>query len=545
MQQNRSAINSILDKDTKSLPGIIGAFRNGRTDQVGYDDPTYFGFAIDIHSQQAEASTMYNPYTGLRSSPLFYMPEWQNANLDYASGIMTKNTAGDTFPELMDASEACAIQYLNSFSLDLDDTKDEFEPTQVKLNSAANVLAKAKRPTGAKLNRGFYLMQFIKLINDIQDKTPWVFKEIDGISNLWKASQPGTELTAVELTITCDETVDLRITRLAETYRMLSYDSFNNRKLLPNNLEKFSMDLYYMDLRFLKNATNTTASSAIGGSGVAEYDKNFSAQVNFGGIAFRCMGCRFDFSNLLESSSAVKASLGDSGNFQPKFKIIIDRVLPSSYFGDMAFGTRALTEDTIMPGEENSGNALGGALNLGPFTGGVNRILSAGRRALTNILGAPQRKLNDALLGIQQRFEGAIDDFLGDSPALSSRPFDKWSPTDLEAVQKERGTIPINDDVYVGSQLTILTQRKVGGKINTDAFPGKDTRTAIPIKTDVFPGKDNRTKLPINTDVFPGESTIPSVKNKIDVFPGDVPLMDTLNQRKSGGKITSQNPLKR
>jgi S1-C subfamily serine protease len=49
-----------------------------------------------------------------------------------------------------------------------------------------------------------------------------------------------------------------------------------------------------------------------------------------------------------------------------------------------------------------------------------------------------------------------------------------------------------------------------------------------PIKTDVFPGKDSRNSRSINRDVFPG----------------DVPIAKAINQRKVGGKITSQNPLK-
>jgi hypothetical protein len=545
MAKSRSAVSSILDKDTKSLPNIIGAFRNGRTDQVGYDDPTYFGFAIDIHSTEEEAKGTYNPWTGLRGSPLFYLPTWATAGLNKDSGIMAKNDTGKNFPELLaDASEACAIQYLNSFGLDLAETPDEFEPNRVILNSAAATLANGKRP-GGKLNRGFYLMEFIKILNLIQDKTPWIFKEVDGISELWKASHEATDLKPVSLGITCDETVDLRITRLAEAYRMLSYDAFNHRKVLPPNLEKFSMDVYFIDLRFLRNAKNTSDGSnpLIGGGGAIDYDNEFSAQVNFGGIAFRCFGCKFDFSNLLESSTAVKSSLSDSSGFQPKFKINIDKVMPASYFGDLAFGTKGLTEDiNFMDG--GMGNALGGALDLGPFTGGITRVLSAGRRALTNILGKPQRALNDALLGIERKFDAYIDKTLDES-GLSSRPFDRWTPTTLESVVAERGGSVASEDLYPGTVFQQIQQRKAGGKISRDMFPGTDNRTTLPIKNDIFPGKDTRTKAPIKNDIFPGPSTQPTGNIDNDVFPGDVPISYVLNQRKSGGKITSQNPFKK
>jgi hypothetical protein len=530
----------VNDKATRSLPNIIQSFRNSRL-STGYDEPTYFGFALDIHSQLSEAKGTINPYTGLKANPLFYLPEWAKMSSD-GSGITEVNT-GKNFPDLLaNASEACAIQYLNSFSLKLSETNDVNYPKNLLLNSAAASTI-TNRPAG-ELNRGFYLMEFIKTLNSIQEKSPWAFKELDGIPNLWKACQAGYKFEPITLTIVGDETVDLRLTRLAEAYRLLSYDSFNGRKVLPPNLEKFSMDIYFMDLRFLKNGENVglNINAALGLGSSAQYDETFSGQVNFGGIAFRCMGCRFDFSDFLENAAQTKSSTGESSsNLQPKIKIIVDRVMPATYFGDKAFGTAGFFDDEA--GSNPLFGGLGGALDLGPFTGGITRVLSAGRRALTNILGAPQRALNDALLGLERQFDAAVDGALSNGP-LNSRPFDQFSPTDLTTVTKERGANPINDDVYVGSQLTILMQRKVGGKITKDTFPGKDTRTTLPIKNDIFPGKDTRTALPIKNDMFPGKEITPIGKINNDIFPGDVPIMKAVNQRKVGGKITSQNPLK-
>ena len=545
--QKSSWVASIVnDKATKSLPNIIQSFRNSRL-ATGYDEPTYFGFAIDVHSQLSEAEHTITPYTGLKANPLFYLPKWAKMSSD-GSGITDVNS-GKNFPDLLaNASEACAIQYLNSFSLDLSETKDENLHKNLLLPSAAASTI-TNRPAG-KLNRGFYLMEFIKTLNHIQEKSPWTFKELDGIPKLWQACQAGYDFKPIELTITGDETVDLRLTRLAEMYRLLSYDSFNGRKVLPPNLEKFSMDIYFMDLRFLKNGENVGLNINLGfGGPSAKYDETFSGQVNFGGIAFRCMGCRFDFSNFLENATQTKSATGESsGNMQPKIKIIVDRVMPATYFGDKAFGTAGFFDDEA--GENTLFGGLGGALDLGPFTGGITRVLSAGRRALTNILGAPQRALNDALLGIERQFDAAVDGALSNGP-LNSRPFDKFSPNAepglagvSTAITKERGTNPINDDVYVGSQLTILLQRKIGGKITKDTFPGKDNRTTLPIKNDIFPGKDTRTTQPIKNDMFPGKTTTPIGKINNDIFPGDVPIMKAVNQRKVGGKITSQNPLK-
>jgi hypothetical protein len=532
--KKNAGISSILDKSTKKLPSIIQAFRNNRL-SAGYDEPTYLGFAMDIHSQLAESTNIYNPFTGLRSSPLFYLPEWAGLS-DNGSGVGSVNDGQNLTQLVGSADEACAIQYLNSFTLPLSQTNDELAAKGVSLKSAADSTV-TNLPSG-ELNRGFYLMEFIKILNAIQEKTPWAFKELDGIPNLWQASQAGYRWEPITLTFTCEETVDLRLTRLAETYRMLSYDSFNGRKVLPPNLEKFSMDIYFMDLRFIKNSTSTGGiplGGALGLGESADYDEDFAAQVNFGGVAFRCMGCRFDFSGFLENATQVKSSIGDTGGFQPKIKIIVDRVIPATYFGDKAFGIAGF-EDEFTSGSAFLGNALGGALNLGPFTGGVTRVLDAGRRALTNILGTPQRALNDALLGIQRRFDGAVDNFLGDSP-LSSRPFEKKSVESL--LNERKSTLPITNDVFPGR-----AQPTRPRPIDSDVFPGSEPRTTLPIVNDVFPGSESRTTLPIKTDVFPGNESRESKKIRGDVFPGDVPIIKTINQRKVGGKITSQNPLK-
>ena len=310
--KTNSGVAAVLDRDTKSLPSIIWSFRNGRKDSVGYDDPTYFGFAIDIHSQSTEADQILNPYTGVRANPLFYQPEWANLSAN-GSGIMDQNDSDTKFPKLnSNPSEACAIQYLSSYTLPLDKTGDFNAAKGPLLKTSADSLTEStlKSLGGTKnLTRGYYLMEFIKTLNYIQEKTPWSIKEIDGINSLWKATYPKHTFAPVELTFTVDETVDLRITKLANSYRMATYDSFNDRKVIAPNLEKFSMDVYLMDMRFVK--------SEIGGSplfsfGSSVNEEDFSAQVNFGGIAFSSTGAAANgsaFGSIINFTSVVTEAI--------------------------------------------------------------------------------------------------------------------------------------------------------------------------------------------------------------------------------------------
>lgn len=535
---NSGVTSIILDTKTNQLPGIIWSFRNGRKDSVGYEDPTFFGFALDIHSQPTEAAEIFNPYTGIRANPLFYQPTWANLSAD-GSGRMDKNDSDTKFPELTaNPSEACALQFLNSYTLNLSETRDILAAKGPLIKAKADNLTEStlmKEFGGmGTLNRGYYLMEFIKTLNYIQEKAPWTFTEMDGVAALWKATQPGYDYKPIEINITSTETVDLRLTKLAESYRLATYDSFNGRKLLAPNLEKFSMDIYLMDMRFIKDEYGGI-SILSSGSGSASYDESFSAQVNFGGIAFRCMGCRFDFSGFMDNQSTGFKSAPESA-FQPKFKIIIDRVVPATYFGDKAFGTSSFGDETVDV-SNFIGNALGGALDLGPFTGGVTKVLSAGKRELGNLLGAPQRWVNDQLLGITRKFDEAAGKFVDELMPSQSRPFEKKDVTTL--INERRVGNVLSTDVFPG-----FSQPGRSRPINSDVFPGVDNRKARPIKRDEFTGVDVRTTLPINQDVFPSVDPTPAEKISRDVFPGDVPVSVSINQRKVGGKITSQNPYK-
>ena len=545
-----AAISSIFDKRTNELPNIIYAFRNGRTESVGNEDPTYFGFYIDIHSTNSEAKDIENPFTGLRANPLFYFPEEGSLNVE--TGSMAIRNDGKNFTKLeSDPSEASAIQYLNHFGNEtLDDDYEEKWSNSVPLKNRANSTIDGIKPDVTDINRGYYLAEFKNLLNLILTQSPWTFKEIDGLNSLWDASYKHSVAESV-ITIKCEESVDLRITKLAHYYKMLSWDSFNNRKILPHNLEQFSMDLYLMDLRFLKSGVDTSGINiGLGFGPNAFYDDTFSAQINFGGIGFRCVGCTFDFSGFLDSySSGVKSSVSDS-SFQPQFKIKIKRVLPATHFGDQSFGFASLGEPNSFVTTSIT-SALNGALNLGPFTGGVTRVLTAAKNKLANILGTPQRLLNDALQGVQQNFESGVNNFLGEN-GLKINPY--GPSISVEDVVNGRRVTPLNSDVFEGTDIrtalpinvdmfTGIDNRKAP-KITRDEFTGADNRKAPPIKNDIFPGKSSQYASPIKTDVFVNNTTKSTGSIKFDVFPGDSTVSSIVNQRKQGGKITSQNPYK-
>lgn len=112
-------------------------------------------------------------------------------------------------------------------------------------DSAANYLARIGAPA-----RQMYLEIFANLLYRLQEKAPWYFQSVTGVSDLYKID-PAINYRGKEkvLTIECLESIDLRMTLLADTYRNLSFDMQNMREVLPVNLRTFNMNIHVMEFR--------------------------------------------------------------------------------------------------------------------------------------------------------------------------------------------------------------------------------------------------------------------------------------------------------
>lgn len=180
----------------------------------------------------------------------------------------------------------------------LDETRDE---------SAISYL----RRTG-ELERGSALNEFRWLLSRITNDFPWFFKSITGIDNLWKwgymNSEGSTQYAPVELTVSCYETVDLRMTALADLYRKASRDRRYFRDLLTLDKKRFNMTVLVGEARNLRTfvESNTT-----------EWLNHVST------VAFRCLDCEFDFSGI--APSTLDASEAPA-QLTPSFGIKVHRV---------------------------------------------------------------------------------------------------------------------------------------------------------------------------------------------------------------------------
>lgn len=129
--------------------------------------------------------------------------------------------------------------------------------------------------TSNQIKRAQALKQFQVLLNDINTNSPWFFQSIDGLDQLEKIKISGfqTESGADDfdtqrtggkfLTINCLESINLRISALANLYNQAVFDADNMRWLVPRNMRKFTMWIFVTEIRNFYKTTRLTGSSTV------------------------------------------------------------------------------------------------------------------------------------------------------------------------------------------------------------------------------------------------------------------------------------------
>ena len=130
--------------------------------------------------------------------------------------------------------------------------------------------------TSNRLKRANALRQFQILLNSINTNSPWFFQSIEGLNNLEKISRSGWQddsgfdsfdpqkTKGKTLTVNCLESINLRISALADLYNQATFDADNMRWLVPRNLRKFTMWIFVTEIRnFYKTSRLTGSSTAL------------------------------------------------------------------------------------------------------------------------------------------------------------------------------------------------------------------------------------------------------------------------------------------
>jgi hypothetical protein len=332
----------------KNRINFLSSFRNSR--QGAYEDPTYFGFKIffvfDDKTIDGE--------TGLPDSPLFVDSAY-NDIID-RFGISGLKGSGQ-------GASAIAFHSAQSYLI--------------------------SREAGFTKKRADILNQFKSLLRQVNNQTPWFFQSIKGLDKLASVAKPGYggvnsktdgsfspyRTYNKSLTIDCLESLNIRITALAELYRQATFDYEYMRELVPRNLRKFKMYIYVSEVRnfnktnrlsgastslrslestsnLLTNgmnpgnsigdsggqignsipeiSKNSTVSDILNKSGVSNDFNQLANQTDQAGITpflvFECSQCEFDFDSSTPITDNLENGSGNASAATQSFKIYVDRV---------------------------------------------------------------------------------------------------------------------------------------------------------------------------------------------------------------------------
>lgn len=116
-------------------------------------------------------------------------------------------------------------------------------------------------------SRYAYLELFIDTLDRISNDNPWYFQSVTGLGDIYKFEMAdGIRLNDKSLTIECLETLDMKMSYLADLYRNAVYDQEYMREMLPYNLRTFDMKIHVLEMRNFNTTFGTIASALRGDS---------------------------------------------------------------------------------------------------------------------------------------------------------------------------------------------------------------------------------------------------------------------------------------
>ncbi len=437
------------------------------------EDPTYLGFKIMFDF----GNLTVDPNYGWAPSPLLKRENYSIDNSSMAESI--NNPFGQP-------------QYAAS-------------NPQLMYYSAYNYLLQREGSFDAENNRtkrANAILQFTKLLQEINANSPWFFQSIDGLDKLSQVSRSGfqtsnqfdafdTQRTAEKyLNIKTLESINLRISALAELYNQATFDYDNMRWLVPRNLRKFTMWIFVTEIRnFFKTSrlinssttltaidslsnllqTNNNAGSSIGsglssltsdpvggsdsgrGNSFSSFTNNILGQSGISNdiaalsnqtdqlgikpvMIYECQQCEFDFSETTPIKSTIDMGSSSAEPETNQFRIYVGKVRTKSQYPNIRGDGKPLILADGYDQNRSSLQDLGAsdALSLEQLLGNAGQLLTnVVSNAVSDLVNEGIRSLSDRFLsGLDQSLLGNIYSF---------------NPTQLARFTNESGKLGFNN----------------------------------------------------------------------------------------------------
>ena len=225
-------------------------------------------------------------------------------------------------------------------------------------------------------HRLVFHQKFSSHLFDISVNSPWFFQNVSGVDKLWaNATSPETMKTGykgkdLSIQITTLESLDLKITYLADLYRKSIYDTVYMRELVPRNLRYFNFKLHITEFRNIsslifnltknpitRNLTLQQATKAVVDANNIYFKDNATI------MEYDCYFCEFDFTNSMPgadynandlSTPAANSFAIKIGNVLENHKYGFFDVITGSSWSDHQDGAMPTTKTQVLRSESES-----------------------------------------------------------------------------------------------------------------------------------------------------------------------------------------------
>lgn len=324
-----------------------------------------------------------------------------------------------------DYEDPTYLGFMVMFNLSDDVKSPLFNEQASSSYSAINYLRNINRPTEAAL-----LTRFKTVLGAVSTDYDYMIQSISGLDNINKWT-PGQNWRGKDLTLTfdCLESIDQKMNYMQQCYLKSMYDWTYMRKLIPYNLQFFSMNVLVYEIRNFRTTVQTAAQESDNTSDTIK-SATIKLANNIPAQLYTFDYCTFDFND----SSGFLSEL-NNGDFSKevsfKFKINIGRVREKLSFP--LFGT--IIEPLLINSKQNfnlndPGSSLLSEANrevLKPLYGtsdersaasDVNMLSSSNDKAKLNLKDRSEQRLKDELSANKKILEANANTLKSDAITL-------------------------------------------------------------------------------------------------------------------------------
>lgn len=98
--------------------------------------------------------------------------------------------------------------------------------------------------------RAEMLKEFITILKQLQNYSPWVFTEVGGLAEIYKLNPAdGQRGKDKVINIKFQETLDNRVMYMLDLYRKIAFDAVNMKWILPDIMRFFKLNIYIAEIR--------------------------------------------------------------------------------------------------------------------------------------------------------------------------------------------------------------------------------------------------------------------------------------------------------